>query len=152
MMSELSRHTLNRLQIQLYEEFIMERTKLSRLMCLLCAAAILFSAAACKSSPETSSSESDADSNISSDYQSEENSSVSSDEEQSSSAPSSSNASTTSKPSSQSEKTTNLTREQVMAQMPAKLKNTTIKYMTWENPIFHSHHKYFRKFQSLCTM
>lgn len=112
----------------------MERTKLRRLMCLLCAAAILFSAAACKSSPETSSSESDADSNISSDYQSEENSSVSSDEEQSSSAPSSSNASTTSKPSSQSEKTTNLTREQVMAQMPAKLKNTTIKYMTWENP------------------
>lgn len=32
------------------------------------------------------------------------------------------------------EKRTNLTRDQVIAKMPAKLRNTTIKYMTWDNP------------------
>lgn len=45
-----------------------------------------------------------------------------------------SSSSGTASQNTQSAKTTNLTRDQVMAQMPAKLRGTTIKYMSWDNP------------------
>lgn len=112
----------------------MKKTRLKAFLCLLSAAAILLSAAACKSSPDATSSDSSTGVDFS-DSQPEESSNVSeTPSETSSDSSNSSTASSSSKPSAQSEKTTNLTRDQVMAQMPDELRNTTIKYMTWNSP------------------
>ena len=89
--------------------------------CLVLVFSMLFSVCACKKKPQ------------------EYSSTIIWEDEESSSVPGNasgqeSSGSDNSSGSAQSAKTTNLTRDQVMAQMPEKLKGTTIKYMSWDNP------------------
>ena len=89
--------------------------------CLVLVFSMLFSVCACKKKPQ------------------EYSSTIIWEDEESSSVPGNasgqeSSGSDNSSGSAQSAKTTNLTRDQVMAQMPKKLKGTTIKYMSWDNP------------------
>lgn len=111
---------------------------MKRPFCLLCAAAMMLGLVACNSGKSSDSSSSlnssiqSADSDIISDVSS--GNSVNS-EESSAAATSSAVASNeTSSSSVTPSKATNLTRDQVMAKMPAKLKNTTIKYVSWDDP------------------
>lgn len=102
------------------------KKKIFKCLSILCAVAMLLSVCACKKTPEEFSSIvvwEDDDTVVSN-----------TDNASSEAAGTASTASGTTSSSSQSAKTTNLTRDQVMAQMPAKLKGTTIKYMSWDNP------------------
>ena len=113
----------------------MKTQKMKMLFGLFLCAAMVFQMTACKSGKTESDSglsTPELSSNISSDdASSEQNNSNTS---LPSSSQNSNQQTTSSTPNSQSAKKTNLTRDQVMANMPAKLKNTTIKYMTWDNP------------------
>lgn len=106
------------------------KKKMLRCACLLCAVAMLFSVCACKKSPQEFSSvvvwedEDDVSSTASANGQDASSNAGATD----------SSSSGTASQNTQSAKTTNLTRDQVMAQMPAKLRGTTIKYMSWDNP------------------
>lgn len=125
----------------------MRKQVLRAVLCLCSAAVTVLSAAACGKTPEPTSSSSAGVSDITgpSVTQSTEPSGTAGTEP--SQAPTGSAAATTAakttrttgaaaKPTASlpTSQWSNLTRDQVMAKMPAKLKNTTIKYMSWDDP------------------